>query len=147
MEREGCEWASTDYQRGDVCLFDSLCLHQALPNIGDSIRLSLDYRYSGISQPVEVASLKPHIGGTWDEIYAGDMPFAKGPWRHSDYQFYWRAYPKLNVVEKVAPPPGSQEPDFEGDVCPARLPDGTPRVRIGAANINPAGPPETVSKL
>lgn len=24
----GCEWATTDYDRGDVVLFDSLCLHQ-----------------------------------------------------------------------------------------------------------------------
>ena len=75
------------------------------------------------------------------------MPFAKGPWKHSDYQYYWRAHQQLNVVQKVAPPFGSHEPDYEGDVCPARLPDGTPAVRLGAANINPPGLPETISKL
>jgi hypothetical protein len=46
----GCEWATTDYNRGDVVLFDSLCLHQALPNLGETVRLSLDCTASETSK-------------------------------------------------------------------------------------------------
>jgi hypothetical protein len=145
LERRGCEWATTDYQRGDVLLFDSLCLHQALPNVGDRVRLSLDYRYSAISQPVEEASLRPHIGGTsWEEIYEGAL--AKGRWKSSRFQHYWRQH-QLQVVRKVDAPEGSGNADWGGDVCPAPLRDGTPAVRHDVLNINPPSSQEAIAKL
>ena len=150
MEQQQAEWSTTDYQRGDVVLFDSLCLHQALPNLGDTIRLSLDYRYSALSQPVEVASLLPHGGaadGGWEEIYRGDM--AKGPWKSDRHQYYWRQYLEdglLKVVRKVDPPDGSSSAEWAGDVCPDPLADG-PAVRHGAVNINPLSLPHSLAKL
>lgn len=87
----GLEWHGGDFACGDVLLFHSLCVHRATPNLTpDRMRLSLDYRYQGVSQPVTQGSLEPHMGClSWDEIYAG--------WRETRLQYYWRSLP-LNIV-------------------------------------------------
>jgi hypothetical protein len=55
----------------------------------------LSDRYSGMSQPVEEASLRPHIGGiSWDDIYQGAM--AKGPWKSTKYQYAPPARPNTH---------------------------------------------------
>lgn len=84
-------WVSTDYQVGDFVLFQSLTVHKALPNqTKDRLRLSVDYRYQGQSQPITAGSLLPHFNRvSWDEIYSG--------WKFTTYQYYWKAI-KLNVV-------------------------------------------------
>ena len=77
---------------GDVLLFHSLCVHRGVPNTTpDRVRLSVDYRYQGISQPITPGSLLPHFNRrTWDEIYAG--------WERADLQYYWQRT-SLSVVE------------------------------------------------
>jgi ectoine hydroxylase-related dioxygenase (phytanoyl-CoA dioxygenase family) len=77
-------WASTDYRIGDALLFQSLTVHKALPNqTQDQIRLSVDYRYQGQSQPITEGSLLPHFNRmSWDEIYKG--------WRSTKHQYYWK---------------------------------------------------------
>ncbi len=84
-------WATTDYHIGDVLVFHSLTIHKALPNRSpDRLRLSVDYRYQPVSQPITEGSLQPHHGQvTWEEVYAG--------WKSSQYQYYWKDLP-LNIV-------------------------------------------------
>jgi hypothetical protein len=84
----GLSWRTTDYMAGDVLIFHSLVVHKALPNrTRDQIRLSTDYRYQGVSQPIVTDGLEPHYGRlSWDEIYTG--------WTNTKIQYYWR---NLNV--------------------------------------------------
>ena len=83
----GLEWAGGDFLSGDVLLFQSLCVHRGVNNsTPDRVRLSVDYRYQGISRPVVQSSLLPHINRlTWEEIYRG--------WRRTDIQYYWERFP------------------------------------------------------
>jgi ectoine hydroxylase-related dioxygenase (phytanoyl-CoA dioxygenase family) len=87
-------WLSTDYEAGDALIFPSLTVHQALPNLTeDRLRLSLDNRYQGLSQPIAEHQLRPHLSRsshqTWDDIYA--------TWEATDLQYYWQMLP-LRVV-------------------------------------------------
>ncbi len=83
------KWRTTDFRAGDVLLFHSLTVHMGLPNrTAKTVRLSVDYRYQGRSQPVVESSFLPHHGRLgWDDIYAG--------WSSTQYQYYWRNLPLL----------------------------------------------------
>lgn len=85
------EWVTNDFETGDVLLFHSQTIHRSLPNTtGNRMRLSVDYRYQGVSQPVTEGSLLPHFNRFgWDTVYQG--------WTSTQYQYYWREMP-LNVV-------------------------------------------------
>lgn len=91
-ERLDYDWVTVDYQVGDLLLFHSHTVHRALPNVSaDRIRISVDYRYSALSQPIVEDGLDPHYGRlTWDEIYEG--------WRDPDLQYYWRRLPVQTVA-------------------------------------------------
>jgi hypothetical protein len=80
-------WHTADYKAGDVLLFHSFCVHKALPNrTPDRIRLSTDFRYQGLTQPIVADGLEPHYSRlTWDHIYTG--------WKRRDLQYYWRDLP------------------------------------------------------
>ena len=60
LEERGCVWKTAEYKAGDMLLFNSLAIHQALPNLSDDIRLSCDFRYSGLSKEVVPDGLLPH---------------------------------------------------------------------------------------
>jgi hypothetical protein len=77
-------WHTADYRAGDVLLFHSHMVHRALPNLTpDRLRLSVDFRYQPLSQPIAEKSLHPHTGALgWPEVYAG--------WRSTALQYYWR---------------------------------------------------------
>jgi ectoine hydroxylase-related dioxygenase (phytanoyl-CoA dioxygenase family) len=79
----GLVWRGGDFACGDVLLFHSLCVHRATDNrTPDRVRVSVDYRYQGISQPVEGRSLLPHFNRlSWDEIYQG--------WDSRELRYYW----------------------------------------------------------
>lgn len=85
------EWATDDYNMGDVLLFHSETIHRSLTNItGNRIRLSVDYRYQGVSQPIAEGSLLPHFQRFgWDFVYKD--------WKSTRYQYYWRKW-DLNIV-------------------------------------------------
>ena len=85
------EWRASDFRAGDVLLFHSLLVHKGLPNVTpDRMRVSVDFRYQGVSQPITEGSLLPHGNAlSWDEIYAG--------WSSKRFQRYWTRTP-LNVV-------------------------------------------------
>jgi hypothetical protein len=82
-------WAASDFQAGDVIVFHSLLVHKGLPNLTeDRLRVSVDFRYQGETQPIDRSSLEPHHQRqTWEEIYAG--------WMSKEHQFYWKSL-KLN---------------------------------------------------
>ena len=63
-----------------------ITIHAARPNITENrLRISVDYRYQGVSQPVVPDSLEPHYGRlTWEDIYTD--------WT-SDLPYYWRDLP------------------------------------------------------
>jgi hypothetical protein len=88
----GLEWAGGDFHCGDVLLFQSLCVHRGFNNqTPDRVRLSVDYRYQGVSQPLTEGSLLPHFNRlSWEEIYRG--------WSRTDLQYYWRQY-DLHLAE------------------------------------------------
>jgi hypothetical protein len=77
-------WVTGDFLLGDVLLFHSHTVHRALDNRSpDRLRLSVDFRYQGMSAPVTEGSLKPHFSRLpWDDIYAG--------WKSHRFQYYWR---------------------------------------------------------
>ena len=79
----GYSWAQGDFRAGDVITFDSRTVHKALPNtVPDRIRLSLDFRYQSVREPIDPSSVQPHCGiGTWDDIYSG--------WSDPSLQYYW----------------------------------------------------------
>jgi ectoine hydroxylase-related dioxygenase (phytanoyl-CoA dioxygenase family) len=82
----GLSWAGGDYQCGDVLLFHSHCVHRGVDNrTPDKVRLSVDYRYQGVSQPVTEWSLLPHFNRlSWEEIYSG--------WECTEHQYYWKRH-------------------------------------------------------
>jgi hypothetical protein len=88
----GLPWAGGSFRCGDVLLFHSLCIHRGSDNrTRDRVRLSVDYRYQGASQPVTAYSLLPHFNRLpWDEIYRG--------WKDPSLQFYWQRFP-LQMAE------------------------------------------------
>ncbi len=91
-------WVSGDLAAGDVLVFHSLTVHRSLANrTADRLRVSVDYRYSALGQPVSDAVLRPHFGRlAWEEIYCG--------WQSRDGTHYWRDLP-LQVVPYEVPPP------------------------------------------
>jgi hypothetical protein len=104
----GLEWAGGDFRCGDALFFQSLCVHRATHNqTPDRVRISVDYRYQAVSNPVVASSLLPHFNRVpWDEIYEG--------WTDPSLQYYWRRFdlrsaewtPKHHVAaHKPAPPP------------------------------------------
>lgn len=81
----GYVWHETDLVAGDILLFNSLTVHRALENrTGDRVRLSVDYRYQPVDEPVDEGTLLPHVGiCSWDEVYA-DWP------ADSELRYFWR---------------------------------------------------------
>jgi hypothetical protein len=86
-EKLDYQWVLSDYEAGDLLIFHSHTVHKALPNITESrIRISADFRYSALSQPVVADGLEPHFGRLdWAEVYEG--------WTNSDLQYYWQRMP------------------------------------------------------
>ena len=77
------DWLTTDYRAGDALIVHSLTVHESLPNsTPDRMRLSADYRYQGVSEPMLDTFLMPHYSTSWDDIYPG--------WQSTEFQFYWQ---------------------------------------------------------
>lgn len=90
-------WLSTDYQIGDSLVFNSLMVHQALPNLTeDRLRISLDNRYQHAGLPIAEHMLEPHLQGlhplSWEEVYAG--------WQSDELKYYWKKY-NLQVFSRL----------------------------------------------
>jgi hypothetical protein len=67
-------WRTTDFSPGDVLVFHALTVHAALPNTSPTARVSVDFRYRGISQPIGLTETWPPFHpflGWWDELTRG----------------------------------------------------------------------------
>jgi hypothetical protein len=60
VDDESPDWQTADYATGDVLIFHSFTVHRALPNRGDRLRLSADYRYQSADDPIKPDALQPH---------------------------------------------------------------------------------------
>ena len=81
------EWLQTDYRVGDVLLFKSLTVHAAADNhTSDVIRLSIDFRYAGISHTITEGWLQPHFHWLGD-AFSWDV--LDREWRDSPTARYW----------------------------------------------------------
>lgn len=95
---ESLPWVSGDFACGDVLMFHSLTVHRSLPNLSrERLRVSVDYRFSALGEPVTDMVLRPHFGRLdWEDVYRD--------WRSREGCYYWRALP-LQVVPFEVPPP------------------------------------------
>lgn len=102
------EWHASGFECGDVLIFHGLTVHRGLHNTTeDRIRLSVDYRYQGLSQPIVEDGLSPTFGQlTWDEVYADWGPEAE------PYKYSWRRF----SVKSVARDPGIVK--LDADIVP-----------------------------
>ncbi|KAA1192560.1 phytanoyl-CoA dioxygenase family protein [Pseudohalioglobus sediminis] len=84
-------WHVSDFEKGDVLIFNSATVHRAEPNTAaDKVRISVDTRFCDYGAPVFSTNLEPHHGWRiegldWENIYAG--------WKSRDEQYYWESYP------------------------------------------------------
>jgi len=101
-------WLTTDYQPGDVLVFHCLTTHAALPNLGDRMRFSVEYRWQLADQP---APRRMVMGPHGAEM--GSRLFARTPW--------WRPIPQgvalfddggLDQRKTVLPAPPSRFVSF-----------------------------------
>jgi ectoine hydroxylase-related dioxygenase (phytanoyl-CoA dioxygenase family) len=76
------DWVGGDLALGDALVFHSLTVHRSLPNRGDALRLSVDYRFQREGEALTAGCLEPHFGRlSWDEIYAS--------WQRDALKYYW----------------------------------------------------------
>lgn len=86
-------WHVSDFDKGDVLIFNSATVHRAEPNTSESkVRLSVDTRFCDYGAPVFSTNLEPHHGWRipgldWEAIYRD--------WKSTDEQYYWKSYPNL----------------------------------------------------
>ncbi len=81
---EELRWVTTDFEAGDVLVFNSMTVHAALHNVTElDLRVSVDFRYQLEGEALTEICLEPHFQRvTWDEIYAS--------WGSDRYQYYWK---------------------------------------------------------
>jgi len=78
-------WTTAEVRTGDAVVFRSLTIHRALPNTGQSMRVSLDFRLQDAAQPIHPCSLlPPGRFRTWDDVCEA--------WGEDDHRYasYWR---------------------------------------------------------
>lgn len=71
----GGRWLYADLEPGDMIVFHSSSVHATLPNRSTQIRLSVDYRYQAIDDPIYWAALLPHgftrgFSPSWSQLTA-----------------------------------------------------------------------------
>lgn len=86
IDEERFDWYIDNFQAGDVLTFISTTVHKSIPNqFKNRIRLSCDYRYQPVSEPIHESSLSVHCGVTsWEDIYSG--------WSDTALQYYWKQH-------------------------------------------------------
>lgn len=89
------DWVQSDYRIGDLLLFKSLTVHAAADNhTEDVLRLSIDFRYTGVSHTITEPWTQPHFhwlgeAFSWDAL--------DKEWRDSPTARYWERLPNLKV--------------------------------------------------
>ena len=80
------EWHASDFEVGDVLVFHSLAVHAAEDNPTDRVRITVDFRYQPLSDPVSAHMLEPHyLPFQWPELDA--------EWSNAGLRRYWERVP------------------------------------------------------
>jgi hypothetical protein len=93
FDDEQC-WHVNDYNKGDVIIFHSCCVHKSEPNTAQTAsRMSVDTRFCDYGAPVYISNLEPHHGWrikslNWESIYQ--------QWQNPELQYYWQDYPAIS---------------------------------------------------
>lgn len=84
---QGDRWVEGELQAGDVLIFHSLTVHEALPNLSSKLRISLDCRFQNYLRPVNPGTLVFSASGrrSWEKTYAN--------WKHDGLKYYWKQLP------------------------------------------------------
>ncbi len=97
-DTEGLEqaWRASGFRTGDALFFHSRAVHAAFHNqTADTFRVSIDYRYQGVSEPIIADGLLPHFGRLdWERIYQG--------WENEGLKYYWKKWPLQVETERVS---------------------------------------------
>ena len=94
-ESYGLPWHGGDFRAGDVLLFPSNMVHKALPNLtADRLRLSVDYRFTGMSHGICESNLRMHYGGELPELTFENL---YRHWKTDHLKYYWKSQP-LHIV-------------------------------------------------
>jgi hypothetical protein len=72
-------WHTGPFRRGDLLIFHSMTVHRGAPNSTDRFRLSMDFRFQSVTEPINERSLELD----WESLYAD--------WRDDTLRYYWRA--------------------------------------------------------
>lgn len=86
-EERGDGWVGGDIGAGDVLLFHSLTVHEAIPNRSDQIRISVDFRFQSYDREVNPAVFVFTGSGarSWERVYAD--------WTSDELKYYWTRLP------------------------------------------------------
>jgi ectoine hydroxylase-related dioxygenase (phytanoyl-CoA dioxygenase family) len=77
------DWVGGNFELGDAIIFHSLTVHRSLPNLTDSMRLSVDYRYQREGDALMESCLLPHFQRlSWETIYTH--------WQRDELKYYWK---------------------------------------------------------
>jgi len=83
----GGDWVGGDINAGDVLLFHSLTVHEAVPNRSSRFRISLDCRFQSYERAIDPGALVFTGSGkrSWESTYAN--------WVSDELKYYWTKLP------------------------------------------------------
>lgn len=72
VDHFGGHWASSEFQAGDVVIFNMFMLHASLVNSSNRVRISIDTRYQPASEPIAERWVGEHPPGhyVWKQVAA-----------------------------------------------------------------------------
>ncbi|NQU10682.1 phytanoyl-CoA dioxygenase family protein [bacterium] len=88
-------WVASPYQAGDLLLFHQFTVHGARENVTpDRLRVSIDFRWTGVSHTVCENWMKPHFHWlgpqfSWDNL--------DRDWQDQDLRRYWERGPRMKT--------------------------------------------------
>ncbi len=91
IQEHETHWHVSDFEKGDMLIFNSATVHRAEPNTADNkVRLSVDTRFCDYGAKVFFTNLEPHHSWripelNWESIYKD--------WESKEEQYYWKSYP------------------------------------------------------
>ena len=85
----GCNWVEGDIRAGDVLLFHSLTVHEAVPNRSRRFRISLDCRFQSYERVIDPGAFVFTGAGerSWENTYASWTADA------TELKYYWTKLP------------------------------------------------------
>ena len=84
------DWHHSPVEAGDVLFHNCLTVHRGVPNRSAAMRLSIDFRFQPLGEPMCAQVLRPHRDMVdWAELYRG--------WTREDMMYYWQKH-DLRIV-------------------------------------------------